>query len=556
MLSYPTDSAYRLIHPRPEHFLQIQELCRKVYPFSKPWSLEQLESHRSYFPDGQLIVVDENSNQIAGLAFSLIIAWDDYSSQDNWQDFTSGGYFRNHNPKKGRTLYGAEVMVDPELRGKGIGKMLYVGRQQIVEKYGLKRIRAGARLRGYSKFKDKLSPDEYVKEVIQNKIFDPTLSFQLNQGFKVIDVAPNYLFNDPESLGYAAVIEWLNPKVATPKEAAKQKQSTEYVLAGEKFAPEFLPRELRRLVRKATLVLGQVIKEYEGEKFFRKVEFYREQLKKNRNTANKANLEYLLEALGKESSSHKLKLAHAFALQLELVNACEAAYRTWRQRQKPTSHSLKTKLGLTYVLTSHPTEARSKATVEIVGKLQRMLVDGIHGNFAFDEAELITQMRLIWLQPLSKVKSPTVVDEAEYIYSIILSPNMLDFILGEKPSYEIKLRTWVGGDKDGHPGVNKDVMRDCLNRSRRYLIQIVNKKLNTVLLDLVQLEPLHKVRKSEVDGVRDLIQALRKVESVATGDGTRVKAWSMKFKSYSSSSSPFTKTHHQILLIKRLLEVF
>lgn len=555
MLNSPT-SPYKMINPRPEHFLQIQELCRKVYPFSKPWSLEQLESHRSYFPGGQLIVIDENTEQIVGLAFSLIIAWDDYSSQDNWQDFTSGGFFHNHDPKKGKTLYGAEVMVDPEVRGKGIGKMLYLGRQQIVEKYGLKRIRAGARLRGYSKFKDKLSPDEYVKEVMEKKIFDPTLSFQLNQDFQVIDVAPNYLFNDPESLGYAAVIEWLNPKLASPKDFEKQKQSIAYVLAGEKYAPEFLPRELRRLVRKATLALGQVIKEYEGEAFFRKIEFYREQLKKTRNVKNKPHLEFLLGSLTKESKGDRLKLAHAFSLQLELVNACEAAYRTWRQRQKPIPHGVKSKLSLTYVLTSHPTEARSKVIVGIMAKLQRMLVDGIHGNFVFDEAEFMTQMRMIWIHPLSKLKSPTVVDEAEYIYSIVLSENLLDFILGEKPSYEIKLRTWVGGDKDGHPGVNKDVMKECLNKSRHYILKVLYKKMNSVLQDLEQLEPIHKVRKNEIEGLKTLISDLKKVEMVTFGDGTKIKAWSMKFNSYIRSAGHFVKSHHQILLLKRALEVF
>lgn len=556
MLSSQIKYNYKVVNPRPEHFGQIQELCRKVYPFSKPWSLEQLESHRSYFPDGQLIVLDVDTGQVVGLAFSLIIAWDDYSSQDNWQDFTSGGFFHNHNPKKGKTLYGAEIMVDPELRGRGIGKMLYKGRQKIVEKYQLKRIRAGARLRGYSKFKEKFSPDEYVKEVIEKRIFDPTLSFQLNQGFQVIDVAPNYLFNDPESLGYAAVIEWLNPKVATPKDLEKQKQSVATVLAGEKFAPEFLPRELRRLVRKATLTLGLVIKEHEGDRFFRKIEFYREQLKKTRNVKNKPQLEYLLRALKKESPSDRLKLAHAFSLQLELVNVCEAAYRTWRQRQKPIAHGVKSKLDLTYVLTSHPTEARSKTNVEILNKLQRMLVDGILGNFAFDDADLITQLRMMWLQPLSKTQTPTVVDEAEYIFSLVLSHELLDFILGEKPSYNINLRTWVGGDKDGHPGVNREVMKDCLNRSRAYILKVLDRKMKVVLTDLLQLETIHKIRKTEVEGLRALIKDLKKIELVTAGDGTRIKAWCMKFNSYLKASGSFVNSHHQVLLLKRALKIF
>lgn len=43
------------------------------------------------------------------------------------------------------------------------------------------------------------------------------------RGFVVIGVARHYLRHDPESLGHAAVIEWLNPAVATPEDyAARQ----------------------------------------------------------------------------------------------------------------------------------------------------------------------------------------------------------------------------------------------------------------------------------------------------------------------------------------------
>ena len=122
MLNSVNDNHIELLNPRAKHFKQIQELCLKVYPFHKPWSIKQLESHRSYFPDGQLIVYDHSCNKVIGSAFSLIIPWEDYSPQDNWGDFTSGGFFHNHNPKKGKTLYGAEVMVDPAYRGRGDGK--------------------------------------------------------------------------------------------------------------------------------------------------------------------------------------------------------------------------------------------------------------------------------------------------------------------------------------------------------------------------------------------------------------------------------------------------
>ncbi len=36
-------------------------------------------------------------------------------------------------------------------------------------------------------------------------------------GFHVLAVVPHYLKDDPASLGYAAVIEWLNPETIVPE---------------------------------------------------------------------------------------------------------------------------------------------------------------------------------------------------------------------------------------------------------------------------------------------------------------------------------------------------
>lgn len=217
-------------NPEPSDFAGIQGLCRKVYPFSAPWNLEQLASHQQVFKEGQFLAVDRNSGQLLGLAFSLIVYWDDYSMFDSWKDFTDSGYFRNHDPESGKTLYGAEVMVAPDCRGQGIGKALYQTREDLVRRMKLLRIRAGARLRGYANYAETLSPREYVKRVINKEIYDPTLTFQLKRGYKVLSVAPNYLKNDPESLGYAAVIEWLNPETATPEDFTREAEQVRKLL--------------------------------------------------------------------------------------------------------------------------------------------------------------------------------------------------------------------------------------------------------------------------------------------------------------------------------------
>lgn len=200
----------------PDDFAGIRDVCRRVYPFVAPYNTDQLESHHAVFPEGQLVVIEEATKKVVGMAASLVVRWDDYEMADSWSELTDRGYFSNHDPESGRTLYGAEVMVDPAFQGKGLGKLLYEARRETCRQLGLLRIRAGARLRGYGTYAGELSPEVYVHRVVQRRIFDPTLSFQVKQGFRVVGLTSDYLKNDPESLGYAAVIEWLNPEKAEP----------------------------------------------------------------------------------------------------------------------------------------------------------------------------------------------------------------------------------------------------------------------------------------------------------------------------------------------------
>jgi len=209
---------------RPSDFEGIIELTRAVYPQSPPWTRAQLESHLSLFPEGQFVAEERPGDRIVGMSASLIVLWDDYEIDANWRDFTAHGHFTNHDPQNGRTLYGAEVMVHPDYQGRGIGKRLYQARFELTKRLGLLRIRAGARLRSYHQYSDRMSAADYVCRVSRGELRDPTLSFQLGQGFEVIAVVGDYLRNDPESLGYAAVIEWLNPAVAKPEDYAARRR--------------------------------------------------------------------------------------------------------------------------------------------------------------------------------------------------------------------------------------------------------------------------------------------------------------------------------------------
>lgn len=199
-------------------FPGIIALCRRVYPGNIPYDEAMLASHVGVFAEGQLTAVEELADgveRVVGMAASLVINWDDYDVEHGWRDFTDRGTFSNHDPA-GHTLYGAEVMVDPDMQGRGVGTLLYDARDELVRRFGLWRIRAGARLRGYHAYANLMDPERYVEKVVAGEIRDPTLSFQLHRGFRVLSVVSGYLANDPESLGYAAVIEKINPEAHPP----------------------------------------------------------------------------------------------------------------------------------------------------------------------------------------------------------------------------------------------------------------------------------------------------------------------------------------------------
>jgi predicted amidohydrolase/GNAT superfamily N-acetyltransferase len=184
-------------------------LQRRVFPDKLRWSQEELERHLAVFPEGQLVAVDE-TGRILGSASSLIIDWDDYAESAKWSAITGRGTFDTHNPL-GKTLYGADMCVDPMARRQGIGSLFYNARKKLVRERGLKRLLTGGRIPWYAQVSQQMSPQEYVAEVIKGKRSDPTLSFQLANGLVVLDVVPEYL-DDAESRGYATLLEWLNPE--------------------------------------------------------------------------------------------------------------------------------------------------------------------------------------------------------------------------------------------------------------------------------------------------------------------------------------------------------
>jgi GNAT superfamily N-acetyltransferase len=202
---------------RPEDFAAIRELQRNAYPAIPPWTDEQLAAQLAAFPAGQMVA--ERGGRVIGASASLVVLWDDHGVHHTWKVITGDGTFSTHDPN-GRTLYGAEVVVDSKLRGGGVGRALYKARRQLCQKMNLRRIIAAGRLPGYRDVKDVMSPELYAMRVVWGDIPDPVLRFQLFQGFQFCGVIHNYLPEDLPSCGHAALIVWLNRRYQPPRPPA------------------------------------------------------------------------------------------------------------------------------------------------------------------------------------------------------------------------------------------------------------------------------------------------------------------------------------------------
>lgn len=191
-------------------YAAIRALQKRVNA-ANPWTLKQLESHLRAFPAGQLVVEDDG--EIVAAASSLIVRWDEYAVNHTWKAVTGDGFFTTHDVS-GRTLYCAEWVVNLTRRGYGLGRLLCQAQRRLCRTLNLRRIIGAVRLPGYRALRDAMSPELYVKRAIWGDMAEATLRLPVSQGFQYCGVIRDYMPEDGESCGNAALVVWLNPLFA------------------------------------------------------------------------------------------------------------------------------------------------------------------------------------------------------------------------------------------------------------------------------------------------------------------------------------------------------
>lgn len=191
----------------PRDFDGILELHGNCFPGMENWTKDQLQSQVELFPAGQLCI--EHKGKIVASSGSLIVDFSEYSEWHNWKQISDNGYIRNHDPD-GDTLYGMEIMVHPDYRGMKLARRLYDARKELVAEKNLYRIIIGGRIPGYGEHANEMTAREYIEAVVEKRLFDPVLTVQIANGFKLMRLIPDYLPDDDASRGYATFLEWVN----------------------------------------------------------------------------------------------------------------------------------------------------------------------------------------------------------------------------------------------------------------------------------------------------------------------------------------------------------
>jgi GNAT superfamily N-acetyltransferase len=181
-----------LANTRPEHIAQLVEHQRRCFPTINPddlMSAEAFAAQIAVFPEGQHVALDGDMVVAQSSTFRID---DRCLEQHTYREITAGNTFHNHDPT-GRWLYGADMSVHPDYRGRGIGTSLYTLRKKLVRSWGMRGIMVAGATPGYYLHAGRLSVDEYIAEVVAGRMFDPTLSVQLKNGFVVRDVLRKYV---------------------------------------------------------------------------------------------------------------------------------------------------------------------------------------------------------------------------------------------------------------------------------------------------------------------------------------------------------------------------
>ena len=303
---------------------------------------------------------------------------------------------------------------------------------------------------------------------------------------------------------------------------------------------------LREDIRFLGTFLGKVIKDQEGEAFFKIVERLR-LLSKNTLLDKQKSKVFLKisKEIKKLSPELTFKITRAFLHILNLMNLAESldASRKLNEHNNPYFKNknqnlfiediieglFKNKsisnskiyeqaknLDIGIVLTAHPTEVKRRTLIQKYANLidlmeQRHLYKKYPSKVVEIDRKLYTEITIIWKTDELKRSKPSPLDEARWGLAVIEDslwdtiPKVYkrlndifrknlnkDLPRGFNP---IQFGSWMGGDRDGNPNVTAQVTKKVILFSRWQAAKLYEKELTKLIQDLSMKECSSKIKK-------------------------------------------------------------
>jgi len=276
---------------------------------------------------------------------------------------------------------------------------------------------------------------------------------------------------------------------------------------------------LQDQVRIVGNILGEILKEQEGDAVFDAVEYLRQgyiSLRHEDNEEKRQQLMAYIEAL----DSHKLKqVTRAFNVFYVLSNIVEEDF-LHRERRKlyrsgsetlwkgsflrtvedlkksgltaPEAQKIINELRYTPVFTAHPTEARRRTVMTLQRRIF-LIIDQLNDTELTSEErdsimrQLKAQVQLLWRTSEVRHNKPTVEDEVRYglfyFHASLFEAIPMIYRYFERAVRKVygrnqiniptvlKFGSWIGGDRDGNPFVTPAVTRNAIRLHMREALQ-------------------------------------------------------------------------------------
>jgi len=296
---------------------------------------------------------------------------------------------------------------------------------------------------------------------------------------------------------------------------------------------------LRRDVRSLGRLLGEVLKEQVGDKFFSAVEELRLLLIEHRESGHDLDNKRRLIERAESIVSHlnvaeAHQMAKAFAIYFELTNLAETNHRKRRRRAAQASSELLAqpgsflgtlrrmrdvgitqqqvlewlaKIEVILVFTAHPTEVarrtvlfkRQRIAAELE-QLDRLPLTERESNK--HEQAILAEITALWQTDEVRRRQPTVQDEIrmglDYYPTVLFEtlPAFYDELAvdfreaygDELPANVLprvlRFGSWIGGDRDGNPLVTPECTRDALQIARETILGYYVERVNDLIWQL------------------------------------------------------------------------